>query len=741
MAKRKYIKDKNGIFNIFDLGGQAITGLAQVAGNVASALPNQNEINSTNINNAINTAVWGDSTQDPISRFINDVSGKSVKNALDFLDSSKPKFTTGSTDSLISQWNSAAMATPINLNTTKGVGWKSGLSLMAGAPWLNFKNNGVQFDTDNLIASAKGTSAGSTFGPWGALAGGIAGGLFNIGSRMGVNNRAKNINKGIYDYNMGVSNSYSNAVTSSNKQKIYDAAANYSADGGPLDMNDQSLIDIDLMNQYLYTKQLNNNKNKSIYIPNYSNDAEFKSFAEGGTIKDRAQHGSDFSNGVTIIGNGGTHEENPNNGVQYGIDPEGIPNLVEEDETIFNNFAFSNRIEVPNSIKKKYGLRGKNNLTFAKAAAKLQKESEERPNDPISKNTLNSFLNNLKQDQEFIKAQEEMKKQRNLNSYAGNIFDVGDQIEIGNRTRSKIPGSSYVNTTFNNDTIQNELANQYSHIIPQKINYDYDINIDKGTGLDFLRWAPVLGNALNHLTDVTGLTNRSDYTDDNKIESFIKNIPYTNFTPLTDYLEYTPADRNYYTNKLSADLAANRRNIINLSNGNRSTAMANMIGADYGALNNFGELARQMDEYNLNQKAKVKEFNRGTKQTNAQLGLETSKINSDINKLKLNGLYSVADSKLKKDLYAGKAISDNAKAFWDALGDVGVDAANRADRDFYIKTSVPNLPINEIKRLYGPDRAIEEGLRRGLTLDQVQNIIKAKGGKIRTQKKRGGFTY
>ena len=72
------------------------------------------------------------------------------------------------------------------------------------------------------------------------------------------------------------------------------------------------------MNQYLYTKQLNNNKNKSIYIPNYSNDAEFKSFADGGTIKDRAQHGSDFSNGVTIIGNGGTHEENPNNGVQYG---------------------------------------------------------------------------------------------------------------------------------------------------------------------------------------------------------------------------------------------------------------------------------------------------------------------------------------------------------------------------------------------------------------------------------------
>jgi hypothetical protein len=35
---------------------------------------------------------------------------------------------------------------------------------------------------DNLNASGQGALQGSRFGPWGALFGGIAGGLFNIGS-------------------------------------------------------------------------------------------------------------------------------------------------------------------------------------------------------------------------------------------------------------------------------------------------------------------------------------------------------------------------------------------------------------------------------------------------------------------------------------------------------------------------------------------------------------------------------
>lgn len=72
---------------------------------------------------------------------------------------------------------------------------------------------------------------------------------------------------------------------------------------------------------------------------------------------------------------------------------EGVPNLVEEGETVFNDYVFSKRIKVPESFSKKYRL-GKD-ITFAEASKKLAKESEERPNDPISRNGLRYFMSDL----------------------------------------------------------------------------------------------------------------------------------------------------------------------------------------------------------------------------------------------------------------------------------------------------------------------------------------------------------
>ena len=43
-----------------------------------------------------------------------------------------------------------------------------------------------------------------------------------------------------------------------------------------------------------------------------------------------------FDNGLIFISEGGKHENNPFGGIQIGIDNEGVPNLVEEGEVIFN---------------------------------------------------------------------------------------------------------------------------------------------------------------------------------------------------------------------------------------------------------------------------------------------------------------------------------------------------------------------------------------------------------------------
>lgn len=122
-------------------------------------------------------------------------------------------------------------------------------------------------------------------------------------------------------------------------------------------------------------------------------------FALGGETR---THGSDFTNGLTFINEGGSHEENPNEGVQVGTDEEGTPNLVEEGESIWNNdYVFSKRLKVPTEISTKYKLGG--DMSFADAVEKLTRESRVRPNDPISNATNNIILAELRDSQEQIR--------------------------------------------------------------------------------------------------------------------------------------------------------------------------------------------------------------------------------------------------------------------------------------------------------------------------------------------------
>lgn len=123
-------------------------------------------------------------------------------------------------------------------------------------------------------------------------------------------------------------------------------------------------------------------------------------------------HGGIFDNGLLSIDSGGTHEENPFEGVQMGVDPQGVPNLVEEGEVVYNDYVFSNRMRVPKAIRHKYKLR--DNITFADAVKYLSKESKERPNDPISQNGLNASLSDLAQVQEDIRIKKQARENNKM---------------------------------------------------------------------------------------------------------------------------------------------------------------------------------------------------------------------------------------------------------------------------------------------------------------------------------------
>ena len=157
-------------------------------------------------------------------------------------------------------------------------------------------------------------------------------------------------------------------------------------------------------NNNFINKFENNTKNIAM---NNKNEALLNIAAEGGYVPTR-----DFTNGMTFFSEGGSHEENPYQGIQQGIAPDGKPNLVEEGEWKYKDYIYSKRLKVPKKDYELLGLKDGKDYTYADAAEAIQKESEERPNDPISIRNLDVMMGRLQNSQETFKQKRDAMKMK-----------------------------------------------------------------------------------------------------------------------------------------------------------------------------------------------------------------------------------------------------------------------------------------------------------------------------------------
>lgn len=215
-----------------------------------------------------------------------------------------------------------------------------------------------------FVAGNKGFASGAGLGPLGA---GIAATMSTITSLIGSAARNRNARKAASRVNQFIdyTNAYNDRMFASRASNIADTQMN------------------DLLTNFA---------------------------AFGGELNTQ---GGDFTNGLLYIDNGGSHESNPYEGVQLGVDPEGTPNLVEEGETVFNDYVFSKRLSVPKAVRNKYKMRDKKNMSFADVSKQMAKESEERPNDPISQRGLEAMLGDLAVSQENLKASQQERQYKN----------------------------------------------------------------------------------------------------------------------------------------------------------------------------------------------------------------------------------------------------------------------------------------------------------------------------------------
>ena len=389
--------------------------------------------------------------------------------------------------------------------------------------------------------------------------------------------------------------------------------------------------------------------------------------------------GGDFTNGVTFIDNGGSHEANPFEGVQMGIDPQGIPNLVEEGEVIFNDYVFSNRLKVPKAIRQKYKLR--DNITFADAAKKLSKESEERPNDPISQRGLEAFMSALAESQEEVRIKNEDRK---MNRYAkggklGKLFEgdgpddnymdfgtLASPISVEQLERMMnlgIDGSAIPLTGTSkeiDDAITRAAVKKGATTTGNKYN------------LSYLRYAPALMSGISAFTD---LFSKPDYSAADRVASVNIQPALVSTNPIGQYLSYRPMDRMFYINQLNKNAAAGRRAIQNTTGGNRAAALAGILAADANYGENLGKLARQAEEYNQALKERVVGFNRQTDMFNSQQSMQAQTANqasrNSATQMRLAQAERVAQLRqAAKDAYNARR-SNNLNSFITNLGNIG----------------------------------------------------------------------
>lgn len=241
-------------------------------------------------------------------------------------------------------------------------------------------------------AMASGAAAGSVFGPWGAAIGAASAGLTKGASLLFKRKKAKSMAA-----KQNEENRRTNEAVSDFQQRALDAQ---------------------------------DDKDSANYMINFSGGKDSVLAAFGGQLH---TNGADFSNGASIIESGGSHEENPNSGVQIGVDKQGTPNLVEEGEVVYDDYVFSNRLKANDEILGYVNLPLKyRDMPFSDIAKKLLKPSEEQVNDPITTKTLKANMNKLRLAQEALK--QEMQNNNN-----GNVFATG-----GDTKRRKNPYSVYV---------------------------------------------------------------------------------------------------------------------------------------------------------------------------------------------------------------------------------------------------------------------------------------------------------
>lgn len=192
-------------------------------------------------------------------------------------------------------------------------------------------------------------------------------------------------------------------------------------------------------------------------------------------------------------------------------------------------------------------------------------------------------------------------------------------------------------------------------------------------------------NAINNLAMTLDSWKPVDYKYPNQLlaaaEKTLGNTNRVSADLPSDYMQYKPIDRNYYSNKLAAQAGATRRSIANVVNANPYATSMHLLAADNNVLSQQGDLLFKADRENWERYKDTSEFNQSTNQSRAKLKFAAdtanAKLRAENNKLYLDTLAKGLGWKERLEAARTAAIMGNFTNTSKSISNLGKEAYER----------------------------------------------------------------
>lgn len=614
---------------------------------------------------------------------VNDVNDKAKAIEEDIKGHNTPQASAASTEDLLNQWSA--------WNPISHISWKD----------LTNKGSAMSYITDMASNSMQGAASGAKLGPVGAIAGGV-GGLIsgfvgNFAAKRQAKKKAKQNNLLADQINLATQRNFNNQANQLDNtmtaKELSDFTGWEAAYGGPL-------------------------------------------FAEGGILQNAKKqhhvfggnlmtHGATFDTGVTLVGNGGTHEENPNGGVPMGMDSEGIKNLVEEGEAISDDYVYSKRWKVPEEVRERHGLSGTKPITFADAALQLSKESEERPNDPISQAGRKHSLFSLAIDQERLRVKKNKGNKFAKGGKLGRLYEgtglFPNQLVLNNRN-TMTWNLKDMNQKRGLNLTGFDVVDQFKKKTDETVNpidtlrtTDFETylktrykptkaidNDDQKYKTDYTRFAPAFSQAVDYLKDTLGITNRPDFVLGKKVRGANRQIRDISTRSAGRTIGYKPTDMWAALNDFNSQMAAWRSALRNT--GNRVGAAGQMLALAYNQNKASGDLYAGMEKENWNRLTHSISHNSAIDQANRNAEVQAAQINAQQGNARASNIIAAAKLDDAEESAYAQAKNANKNRFYDTLGNIGKERVNNKIMEALLRSGLfgtPNEALKEALAYYG----------------------------------------